>query len=206
MSKTNGLKDGTPRPEQGINRVDREHLNGHPGFTLWFTGNPPARKSTLAQLSESALHEIGCHTYVLDGDLIRTGLNKNLGFSHADRTENIRRIGELANILRDCGIINIVAFISPYRADRQIARDLASNDGSFIEVFVDCPLSVCEERDPKGLYKKAKDGLIKEFTGISDPYEPPINPEIHLHTDRMPASQCVSDILQYLRVSKLIKD
>jgi len=133
-------------------------------------------------------------------------LNKDLGFSHADRTENIRRIGELANILRDCGIINMVAFISPYRADRQIARDLANNDGTFIEVFVDCPLSVCEERDPKGLYKKARDGLIEEFTGISAPYEPPINPEIHLHTDRMSASQCVSHILQYLRASKLIKD
>jgi adenylylsulfate kinase len=189
-----------------ISRTKRELLNGHKGFTLWFTGLSASGKSTLANLCDREMYNRGYHTYVLDGDLIRTGLNKNLGFSHADRTENIRRIGELANILRDCGIINIVAFISPYRADRQIARDLASNDGSFIEVFVDCPLSVCEERDPKGLYKKAKDGLIKEFTGISDPYEPPINPEIHLHTDRMPASQCVSDILQYLRVSKLIKD
>jgi len=189
-----------------ITRTKRELLNGHKGFTLWFTGLSASGKSTLANLCEQEMYNRGYHTYVLDGDLIRTGLNKDLGFSHADRTENIRRIGELANILRDCGIINIVAFISPYLADRQIARDLASNDGSFIEVFVDCPLSVCEERDPKGLYKKAKDGLIKEFTGISDPYEPPINPEIHLHTDRMPASQCVSDILQYLRVSKLIKD
>ena len=189
-----------------ITRTKRELLNGHKGFTLWFTGLSASGKSTLANLCEQEMYNRGYHTYVLDGDLIRTGLNKDLGFSHADRTENIRRIGELANILRDCGIINIVAFISPYLADRQIARDLASNDGSFIEVFVDCPLSVCEERDPKGLYKKARDGLIKEFTGISDPYEPPINPEIHLHTDRMPASQCVSDILQYLRVSKLIKD
>lgn len=189
-----------------ISRTKRELLNGHKGFTLWFTGLSASGKSTLANLFDQEMYNRGYHTYVLDGDLIRTGLNKNLGFSHADRTENIRRIGELAKILRDCGIINIVAFISPYRADRQIARDLASNDGSFIEVFVDCPLSVCEERDPKGLYKKAKDGLIKEFTGISAPYEPPINPEIHLHTDRMPASQCVSDILQYLRVSKLIKD
>lgn len=189
-----------------ITRTKRELLNGHKGFTLWFTGLSASGKSTLANLCEQEMYNRGYHTYVLDGDLIRTGLNKDLGFSHADRTENIRRIGELATILRDCGIINIVAFISPYLADRQIARDLASNDGSFIEVFVDCPLSVCEERDPKGLYKKARDGLIKEFTGISDPYEPPINPEIHLHTDRMPASQCVSEILQYLRVSKLIKD
>jgi len=189
-----------------ISRTKRELLNGHKGFTLWFTGLSASGKSTLANLCDQEMYNRGYHTYVLDGDLIRTGLNKDLGFSHADRTENIRRIGELAKILRDCGIINIVAFISPYLADRQIARDLASNDGSFIEVFVDCPLSVCEERDPKGLYKKAKDGLIKEFTGISAPYEPPINPEIHLHTDRMPASQCVSDILQYLRVSKLIKD
>jgi len=189
-----------------ISRTDRELLNGHKGFTLWFTGLSASGKSTLANLCDQEMYNRGYHTYVLDGDLIRKGLNKDLDFSPAARTENIRRIGELANILRDCGIINIVAFISPYRADRQVARDLAENDGRFIEVFVDCPLSVCEERDPKGMYKKAREGIIREFTGISAPYEPPVDPEIHLHTDRMSASQCVSDILQYLRDSMLLSE
>ncbi|MFC1924398.1 adenylyl-sulfate kinase [Chloroflexota bacterium] len=189
-----------------VSRTDRELQNGHRGFTLWFTGLPASGKTTLANMCEQELYRRGHHTYVLDGDLIRKGLNKDLGFSSADRTENIRRIGELANILRDCGIINMVAFISPYRADRQNARDLAGDDGSFIEVFVDCPLPVCEERDPKGLYKKARTGVIREFTGISAPYEPPLNPEIHLHTDLMSASQCVSVILQYLRDSMLLPE
>lgn len=189
-----------------ISRTKRELLNGHKGFTLWFTGLSASGKSTLANLCEEEMYNRGYHTYVLDGDLIRKGLNKDLGFSPTDRTENIRRIGEVANILRDCGVINMVAFISPYRADRQVARDLANNDGSFIEVFVDCPLSVCEERDPKGMYKKARDGMIKEFTGISAPYEPPLKPEIHLHTDHMSVSQCVADIMQYLHASMLLTE
>ncbi len=181
-----------------IKRSDRERLNNHKGITLWFTGLPASGKSTLAVALEMALHERKCHTYILDGDNIRHGLNRDLGFSPGDRTENIRRIGEVAHLLRDCGIINMVAFISPYRSDRQIARDLCKNDGTFIEVFVDSPVDICEIRDPKGMYKKARDGIIKEFTGISAPYEQPENPEIHLRTDQHSVSQCVDKILVYL--------
>ena len=125
-----------------------------------------------------------CRTYILDGDNIRHGLNKDLGFSPQDRNENIRRIGEVAHLLRDAGVINMVAFISPYRSDRKLARDLSKNDGTFIEVYVDCPVDICETRDPKGMYQKARQGIIREFTGISAPYEAPENPEIHLRTGR----------------------
>ncbi len=180
-----------------ITRSDREKLNGHRGFTIWFTGLSAAGKSTLAVAVEEALYERGCHTYILDGDNIRHGLNKNLGFSPEDREENIRRIGEVAKLFRDCGIINMTAFISPYRKDRRIARELAKED-EFIEVFVDCPVEVCEQRDPKGAYKKAREGIIKEFTGISAPYEAPQNPEIHLETDKMSVEACVQVIMNYL--------
>jgi len=188
---------------EAITRSDRERLNGHRGFTIWFTGLSASGKSTLAVATEEALYERGYHTYILDGDNVRHGLNKNLGFSPDDRTENIRRIGESANLFRDCGIINLTAFISPYRKDRQTARDLC-NDDSFIEVFVDCPVEVCEQRDPKGAYKKARQGIIKEFTGIDAPYEHPENPEIHLRTDRMSVEKCVEIILDYLIEHKYI--
>jgi adenylylsulfate kinase len=180
-----------------ITRSDRERLNGHRGFTIWFTGLSGSGKSTLAVATEKALYERGYHTYILDGDNVRHGLNKNLGFSPGDRMENIRRIGESANLFRDCGIINLTAFISPYRKDRQMARVL-SKDDSFIEIFVDCPLKVCEERDPKGVYKKVRQGIIKDFTGIDAPYELPENPEIHLHTDHMSVKECVGVIISYL--------
>jgi len=180
-----------------ITRPDRERLNGHRGFTIWFTGLSASGKSTLAVAAEEALYERGFHTYILDGDNIRHGLNKNLGFSPEEREENIRRIGEVAKLFRDGGIINMTAFISPYRKDRQLARDLGGGD-DFIEVFVDCSLDVCEARDPKGAYKKAREGTIKEFTGISAPYESPENPDIHLHTDRMSVEECVEVILDYL--------
>ena len=171
---------------QGVVRcADRERLKGHRGFTLWFTGLSAAGKST-----EQLLFNRGCHTYVLDGDNIRHGLNRNLGFSPEDRTENIRRIAEVAKLFSDCGIINLTAFISPYRKDRL--------SGSFFEVFVDCPIAICEKRDPKGMYKKARDGIIKEFTGISAPYEPPENPEIHLRTDKLSVTQCAGKIQDYL--------
>lgn len=184
--------------QERIMRSDRERLTGHRAFTIWFTGHSASGKSTLANATEKALHDRGCHTYILDGDNIRHGLNKGLGFSPEDRTENIRRIGEVANILRQCGVINLVAFISPYRSDRRRARELANGDGTFVEVFVDCPVDVCEQRDPKGIYKKAREGIIKEFTGISAPYEPPENPEIHLHTDQQNADECVQIIIDYL--------
>lgn len=180
-----------------ITRVDRELLNGHRGFTIWFTGLSAAGKSTLAVAIEEALYERGYRTYILDGDNVRHGLNKNLGFSPEDRTENIRRIGEVAKLFTDSGIINLTAFISPYRSDRQAAREFTQT-GDFIEVFVDCPLEICEKRDPKNAYKKAREGIIKEFTGISAPYEPPENAEIHLHTDKMSVDECVEVVLDYL--------
>ena len=180
-----------------IRRADRERMKGHRSFTLWFTGLSASGKSTLASAVEQALFERGHHTYILDGDNIRHGLNRNLGFSPEDREENIRRIGEVAKLLRDAGIINMTAFISPYIKDRQLARDLGVVE-DFIEVFVDCPVEICEARDPKGMYKKAREGLIKEFTGVSAPYEAPENPEIHLRTDSMTVEQCVREILDCL--------
>jgi len=180
-----------------IKRSDRELLKGHRDFTIWFTGLSAAGKSTLAVATEKALFERGCHTYILDGDNIRHGLNKNLGFSPEDRNENIRRIGEVAKLFTDCGIINLTAFISPYHKDRKAARDL-NRSGDFIEVFVDCPIEICELRDPKDSYKKARAGIIKEFTGISAPYERPVNPEIHLHSDKMQVDECVQVIINYL--------
>ncbi len=187
-----------------IVRADREHLNRHRGVTLWFTGLPASGKSTLAVALEEKLYERKCRTYILDGDNIRHGLNKDLGFSPEDRNENIRRIGEVANLLRDAGIINMVAFISPYRSDRRQARDLSKNDGTFVEVFVDCPVVVCEERDPKGMYKKARQGILKEFTGVSAPYEPPELPEIHLQTGQYSVDECVGQLIDYLGENRLI--
>jgi len=189
-----------------ISRNDRECLKGHKGFTLWFTGISAAGKSTLAIATEKTLHQRGCHTYILDGDNIRLGINNDLGFSPEDRKENIRRIGEIAKLFRDAGVINLVAFISPYRSDRQVARELCDNDGTFIEVFVDCPLEICEIRDPKGMYKKARQGIIKEFTGISAPYEEPENPEIHLCTNTTNVEECVTFIMDYLSSRGLIKE
>jgi len=187
-----------------ITRAARERFLGHQAFTLWFTGHSASGKSTLADATEKALHERGCLTYILDGDNIRHGLNKDLGFLPQDRAENIRRIGELANLFRHAGVINLVAFISPYRTDRQAAKELANGDGTFIEVFVDCPVEVCEQRDPKGLYKKAREGTIKEFTGVSAPYEAPENPDIHLHTDQYTPEESVQLIIDYLAEHSLI--
>jgi adenylylsulfate kinase len=186
-----------------ITRADREMLKGHRGFTLWFTGLSGSGKSTLAVATEEALYEQGRHTYILDGDNIRHGLNRNLGFSPDDRTENIRRISEVAKLFTDSGIINLTAFISPYISDRFIARKLIG-DVSFIEVFVDCPLEICEQRDPKGSYKKAREGIIKEFTGISAPYERPDTPEIHLRTDQSSVADCVQVIMSYLEQNDFI--
>jgi len=187
-----------------IARSDRERLNGHRGVTLWFTGLPASGKSTLAVAVEQEMHQRNCRTYILDGDNIRHGLNRDLGFSPEDRNENIRRIGEVANLLRDAGMINMVAFISPYRSDRKLARDLSKNDGTFIEVYVDCPVTMCEDRDPKGMYKKARQGILKEFTGVSAPYEAPESPEIHLLTGQYSVNECVGQIMNYLGENRLI--
>ncbi|MCK9505178.1 MAG: adenylyl-sulfate kinase [Porticoccaceae bacterium] len=182
-----------------ITREDRNRLMGQKGATLWFTGLSGSGKSTIAVALEEKLYERGKLCYRLDGDNIRLGINKNLGFSAEDRTENIRRIGEVAKLFVDSGVIALTSFISPYRADRDQVRALHDDsDMAFIEVFVDCSLAAAEERDPKGLYKKARAGEIKNFTGIDDPYEAPQTPEIHLHTDQMTLDEEVDAVIAYL--------
>jgi adenylylsulfate kinase len=180
-----------------VNRDDREKLNGHKGATVWLTGLSGSGKSTIAVDLEKRLCERGVRTYILDGDNIRHGLNKNLGFSPEDRTENIRRIGEVAKLFTDAGLVAITAFISPYRADRDQVRALM-NAGDFVEIFVDCPVEVCEQRDVKGLYKKARAGEIKEFTGISAPYEAPANAELTIKSHELSVDAAVAKILEYL--------
>ncbi len=180
-----------------VTKTDRETISGHKACTIWMTGLPASGKSTLAVALEKALWDRGVHAYVLDGDNIRHGLNKDLGFSPEDRNENIRRIGEVAKLFTSAGVINVTAFISPYRADRDQARKIMG-DGEFVEVYVDCPVEECERRDPKGHYKKARAGEIPEFTGISAPYEPPLNAEIVVHTERESEAQSVAKILSYL--------
>ena len=167
------------------------------GVVIWFTGLSGSGKSTIANQVANGLHQLGKLTYVLDGDNIRHGLNKNLGFSPEDREENIRRIGEVAKLFADAGVITTTAFISPYRKDRDKAREILE-DGRFIEVFVDCPLEVCESRDPKGLYKKARAGEIKEFTGIDAPYEVPENAEIVINTNDLDLAASTQKVIDYL--------
>lgn len=189
--------------ESNITKENREKLNGHKAVVIWFTGLSGSGKSTLAHAVEQALYDKGCRTIVLDGDNIRHGLNKNLGFSPEDREENIRRIGEVAKLFTDAGVIAMTAFISPYRADRDKARELLKA-GEFIEVYVKCALDVCEERDVKGLYKKARAGEIKEFTGISAPYEEPANPEIVVDTGAETLEESTKKVLAYLEEHKVI--
>lgn len=181
-----------------ITKADREKQNGHKAVVLWFTGLSGSGKSTLAHAVENALHAAGCRTFVLDGDNIRHGLNKNLGFSPEDREENIRRIGEVAALFTQAGVIALTAFISPYRADRNKARQIAG-DGNFIEIYVKCALETCEERDTKGLYKKARAGEIKEFTGISAPYEEPESAELVVDTGAESLDESAEKVLAYLR-------
>jgi adenylylsulfate kinase len=180
-----------------VTRADRETLAGHKGCTIWMTGLSGSGKSTLAVALEKVLLDRGVRSFVLDGDNVRHGLNKDLGFSPEDRNENIRRIGEVAKLFTDAGLINVTAFISPYRADRDQVRKIMAA-GDFIEVFVSCPVDVCEQRDPKGLYKKARAGQIPEFTGISAPYEEPNNPELTIHTDRENEAESLAIMLDYL--------
>lgn len=180
-----------------IGKAEREKFLGQKGVVIWFTGLSGSGKSTLAHAVEKRLFENGNLCYVLDGDNIRHGLNKNLGFSPADRTENIRRIGEVAKLFADAGVIAMTAFISPYRADRQTARELLPA-GDFIEVYAKVSLAVAEERDPKGLYKKARAGEIKEFTGITAPYEEPENPEISIDTTAMSIDESAKKVVAYL--------
>lgn len=189
-----------------ISREHRFEILRQKGVTVWFTGLSGSGKSTVAVALEKALFAMGKLSYRLDGDNVRLGINKNLGFSEEDRTENIRRIGEVAKLFGDAGTISLSSFISPYKADRDQVRALhEAANLQFVEVFVDCALSVAEERDPKGLYKKARTGEIKNFTGIDDPYEAPENPEIHLHTDVMSLEEEVTIIIDYLIDSETIQ-
>ena len=189
--------------EISIDRKKLEAMHGHKGMVIWFTGLSGAGKSTLANALNEALHLKGISTYVLDGDNIRHGLCKDLGFSDSDREENIRRIGEVANLFMDAGIVAITAFVSPFKADRDKVRSIIGNN-DFIEIYCAADLSVCEKRDTKGLYKKARLGEIKEFTGISSPYEIPENPEISINTGTIGLTDSVKQIIDYLHENNLI--
>ncbi len=184
--------------ENHVLRADREARQGHPTAVIWFTGLSGSGKSTLANELDWRLFERGVSSYVLDGDNIRHGLNGDLGFSPEARTENIRRIGEVAKLFADAGTIAITAFISPYREDRDKVRALLDREEDFVEIYVEAPLEVCEERDPKGLYKKARAGEIPEFTGISAPYEAPARPEIVVNTAEADVAACVDRIIDVL--------
>jgi len=180
-----------------VNREDREKAHGHKGAVIWFTGLSASGKSTIAHIVEKHLHERGCSTYVLDGDNVRHGLCADLTFCQEDRAENIRRIGEMVRLFVDAGIIVLSAFISPYRQDRQQVRSLLS-DGQFLEIHVDCPPEVCATRDQKGIYQKAKAGIIKEFTGISAPYEPPENPELVIQSHEEDAKAAAVKVVELI--------
>ena len=186
-----------------VTRARREKLTGHGGAILWFTGYSGAGKSTLAHAVEERLHQLRCLTFVFDGDNVRHGLCSNLGFSVEDRSENIRRIGEMAKLFLEAGIISLTAFISPIRADRERVRSLVPH-GDFLEIYCRCPLEVCEQRDIKGLYKRARAGDIKDFTGISSPYEEPKNPELVVDTGRLSLEESVEVVLDLLRERGII--
>jgi adenylyl-sulfate kinase len=188
-----------------INRTNRAEQKRQKPCILWFTGLSASGKSTTANAVEKKLFELGHHTYLLDGDNVRHGLNKDLGFGDADRVENIRRIGEMSKLFADAGLIVLSAFISPFRSDRKMVRELVS-EGEFVEIHMATPLSVCEERDPKGLYKKARQGNIKNFTGIDSAYEPPVSPEITLNTAECDVEACAEQVIQYLREKHIIHD
>ncbi len=189
--------------EGGIQKDDRRRLNGHGSAIVWFTGLPGSGKSTLACRLEEKLFRKGIRTYVMDGDNVRAGLNKDLGFSAEDREENIRRIGEVAKLFVEAGMIVMTAFISPYRKDRESVRKLVGK-GEFIEVYVKCPLSVCEQRDVKGHYKMARQGIIRNFTGVDDPYEEPEHPEMVVETARMTVEESVESIIRFLEERNVI--
>lgn len=181
-----------------LSAIERALLFRHSGGVLWLTGLSAAGKSTLAMNLEKQLHDLGYACYTLDGDNLRTGLNSDLGFSESDRAENIRRVGEVAALFADAGLICIAAFISPYRADRDAAR-LAAKNTKFCEIYVDADLACCEERDPKGLYKKARCGLVKNFTGLDAPYEPPLKPELVIHTHQQSVEQSVGQLFDFVK-------
>ena len=187
-----------------VTRARREAQNGHRGAIVWFTGLSGSGKSTLAHAVEETLHRQGCRTFVLDGDNVRHGLCGDLGFSSKDRVENIRRIGEMAKLFMEAGVIVLTAFISPFRADRERVRGMVEH-GDFIEIYCDAPIGVCESRDVKGMYKKARAGLIAEFTGISSPYEAPEDPELTVNTGTAELDDCVQQVIGEMVQRGLIK-
>ncbi|ASK62177.1 adenylyl-sulfate kinase [Virgibacillus phasianinus] len=186
-----------------VNKKDYRAKNGQHSGVIWLTGLSGSGKSTIANLVNKKLFDAAVHSYILDGDNIRHGLNAGLGFRAADRTENIRRIGEVAKLFADSGAIVLTAFISPYQSDRDHVREILQPD-EFLEVHVDCPLAACERRDPKGLYKKARNGDIKEFTGIDSPYEVPESPELILHSNEFSESACANQIINLLKEKRWI--
>ena len=188
-----------------VDQDTRADQKGQRPLVIWFTGLSASGKSTIAGALEQILTHQGYHTYLLDGDNVRHGLCRDLGFSDADRTENIRRVGEEAKHMPDSGLIALAAFFSPFRADRQIVRDILP-EGQFVEVFVDAPLDVCQERDPKGLYAKALRGEIKQFTGIDSPYEPPGQPEVRIDAGRLSVAEAVNQLLAYLHQADVLQD
>ncbi|MDB4144767.1 adenylyl-sulfate kinase [Flavobacteriaceae bacterium] len=187
----------TVRHEYKITKTQRDHLHGCKSYLLWFTGLSGSGKSTLANLVELALHKKGISTYVLDGDNIRKGINKDLNFSARDRTENIRRIAEISSLMLDAGVVTLAAFVSPYIKDRQEVKQIVGAD-NFIEIYVNTSIEECERRDVKGLYKKARAGEIKNLTGVSAPYEAPLNPDIEVVTDGRPIEESVENILKFI--------
>lgn len=191
------MSSNTVNQSYKVSKTSREKLHGHNSCLIWFTGLSGSGKSTLANLVEIELHKKGFSTYSLDGDNIRKGINKNLSFTPEDRSENIRRIAEIANLMIDAGILTLAAFISPYIKDREGVKQIVGND-NFIEIYVNTSLEECEKRDVKGLYKKARKGEIKDMTGISSPYEAPINPDLEVVTDVQTIEESVDKILDYL--------
>ncbi len=188
-----------------VSKEARSEMKSQKPCLLWFTGLSGSGKSTVANAVDELLHEQGYHTYVLDGDNVRYRLNKDLSFTDEDRVENIRRIGEVSNLFVDSGLIVLSAFISPFTAERQMVRDMLP-EGEFIEVFVNTPIEVCEQRDPKGLYQKARAGQIKNFTGIDSTYEIPVNPELEINTAELTLRECAEKVIDYLATRGLLKN
>jgi adenylylsulfate kinase len=192
------MKENIIPHQFNISKEQRSKIKKHGAFLLWFTGLSGSGKSTIANAVENALHEKGIHTYTLDGDNVRQGLNNNLSFSPEDRKENIRRISEVANLMIDAGLVVLAAFVSPYKKDREMVRNRVK-DVNFIEIFVDTPIAECERRDVKGLYVKARKGLIKDFTGVNAPYEAPENPAVKIDTTLVTVDDAVEEILNYIK-------
>lgn len=189
--------------DSSITKEDRRKQNNHSSFVLWFTGLSGSGKSTIANALSKELYERSIRNYVLDGDNIRNGLNRDLSFSDNDRTENIRRISEVSKLFVDNGTVVLTAFISPFLQDRQKAKEIVSEE-EFLEIFVSCPIEECEKRDPKGLYSKARKGEIPDFTGIDSPYEEPVSPDVTIHTDEQSVMESVEIIINHLKNRKLI--